>query len=348
MLLMRDPAKFFRRLRLEFDAPSTKIFSSIKKIHSSFGGGNNKLLFIYDTLLNPITFDFVHYLYLSECLRSRLGCSNIDVLIVNRDNFDINREERYSKVVSNENIKWRIANIIFPVTRLFPKVSQIFFLNPFEVDSIISNYSHIYPKGYNYYSPKKADSRLDSEVFIPYDPIRVSDTAKSVIDSYFPIAEKRKIITVTLRSYGYIEVRNSNLSAWLNFAKSLDKTKYRIVFIPDASPKGITSIEDLLVFDVFDAAAWNLELRAAIYSRAWMNMGVTCGPLSISGIMAKPITIMIDRIFDCPADYREGIAADWGITPGEKPKFYSENCYFYPGKDDLETILEIFRAHSDN
>jgi hypothetical protein len=119
---------------------------------------------------------------------------------------------------------------------------------------------------------------------------------------------------------------------WLAFARALDPQAYQVVFVPDASMHGVATMPEIQGFDIFDPACWNIELRAALYGRAWMHIGVACGPLAISALMAHVVTVMIDRSQDYPADYLNGIRSVTGVLPGERPAFYSRSSFFTSAK----------------
>lgn len=248
--------------------------------------------------------------------------------------------------VSNDNINWRLTNMIVPLSRLFSSVGRIYIVDAEEAFEIVKGYHSVHPEGYGYASPKTAVVRLDASGLNYLPALTISDTAQEIIEAYFPLTDSRRIVTITLRSYDYIPARNSDIASWVAFAGELDPLKYRVVFVPDASMHGVATFGQIDTFEVFDSACWNIELRAALYQRAWMNMGVACGPLGISGLMEKVHTVMIDRSLDYPAHYLAGICSHTGVIPGEKPNFYSNSCHFYLGKDDKETILKIFNEYA--
>ena len=89
-------------------------------------------------------------------------------------------------------------------------------------------------------------------------------------------AGSRRVVTITLRRYGYMPRRNSNLLAWIVFARGLDATRYCPVFIPDTNDTIEGLPKELRDFLVFPEAAWNIPLRMALYERAFLNLGVNC------------------------------------------------------------------------
>jgi hypothetical protein len=249
--------------------------------------------------------------------------------------------------VGRDGFSWRITNLLVPLSKLFTSLSRIYVVDQGEAFEIVKGYGSVHPEGYGYASPKTAVGRLDTPDLRYFPTITIPETAREIVEAYFPAADVRRIVTITLRTYNYISVRNSDIASWVEFARELDSSKYRVIFIPDASMHGVSTFRSIDGFEIFDAACWNVVLRAALYARAWMNMGVASGPLVISALMENVLTIMIDRSLDYPSDFLEHIRSSTGITPGERLRFYSKSCHFYLGKDNKETIRKLFHEHED-
>lgn len=352
-LAISDPRRFLGRLRNEFASPSTLIARTLRRLYYTIAPGvaqrpgrnGERLLFVYDTASSPITFDFLHYLYYANWLRMQRGKTHVDILVVSRQDLLTSREQSYVSAVGHDNMNWRLTNLLVALSRLFPAVGRVYIVEPLKAFELVQSYECVHPQGYGISNPVSAIVRLD-EPGLDFRPVlRASATACEIVESYFPTADARKIVTITLRNYDYVSVRNSDVDAWVSFASSIDPAQYRVIFIPDASVHGVKTREQIKSFEVFDSACWNMELRAALYQRAWMNMGVACGPLAISGLMDKVWTVMIDRSLDYPADYLEGIGSRTGVLPGARPAFYSSTCRFYLGRDDKQTILKLFNEY---
>ena len=183
---------------------------------------------------------------------------------------------------------------------------------------------------------------MDAPDFDWSGTLNCSNTAKGVINEYFPTTDSRKIVSITLRNYNHIPVRNSDVKSWVAFAQSLDPLKYRVIFIPDASVDGVRTFEEIGSCEMFDLASWNLDFRAALYSRSWLNMGVACGPLAISALMKNVRTIVIDRSLDYPSDYYEACYRNTGRKLGVPNSFDSKSFYLFLGKDTKDYILKLF------
>lgn len=352
-LLFSNPANFLGRVQRQLLAPSNPFTRAARRLYcavvpnkvASSKGNPDRYLFVYDTLSSPVTFDFLHYLYIADWQRRQAGKGCLDVLIVYRSNLSDTEDGSWVAAIGRDGLSWRITHLLVPLCRLVPSVDRIQVVERDEAFEIVERYGSVHPEGYSYASPRSAVARFDAPG-LGYSPvITVPATAREIVEAYFPVADSRRIVTITLRTYDYISVRNSDIAAWLEFAGELDPAIYRVVFIPDASTMGVSTFQRLGAFEIFDAACWNVELRAALYARAWMNMGVASGPLVISGLMRNPLTIMIDRSSDYPSDYLQVIRSNTGVIPGERPAFYSESCHFHLGKDDKQTIWKLFREY---
>jgi hypothetical protein len=92
----------------------------------------------------------------------------------------------------------------------------------------------------------------------------------------------RRMVVITLRRYGFMPARNSNMPAWIAFARSLDASRYCPVFIPDTNDTIAGLPIELRDFTVFSEAAWNIALRMALYERAFVNLGINTGPMGLA------------------------------------------------------------------
>ncbi|MDB4078029.1 hypothetical protein N9509_01275 [Amylibacter sp.] len=351
-LLFSNPRRFIQLVQLKCLVPSNAFMRFIRGLYCIFlpnkselsAGNPNRVLLVYDTISNAVTFDFLHVLYYADWCRRQAGKTHLDVLIVSRSEQFL-LEESYIAAVGEDSTYWRLTNLLVPLCRLFSSLGRIYLVEQEEALEIAKGYQNVHPEGYSYSNLKTADVRLDTPGVDFYPALKIADTAQKIVEAYFPQKDDRRIVTITLRTYDYIPARNSDIKSWVDFAEELDPVKYRIIFIPDASIHGVETIKKLNEFEVFDPACWNIQLRAAMYRRAWVNMGVACGPLVISGLMENVWTIMIDRTLDYPKDYAKDLIA-YGHFPGKVPIFYSKHCHYHLGKDDKQTILDTFNKYA--
>ena len=302
----------------------------------------DNLLLIIDLRLFPVTFDFLTTLYYANCYREINNIKKIDILIIKSRELEKYRDPEYINSIGSDNINWRITNLLIPLTRLFVEIDSILIMDNLNINSMIESYKYKLPKKYSCRKPIGFDVDLKDKILTFKNVITISKSATDIVEKYFQ--DNREIVTITLRTYPYLEMRNSQIDEWIDFANSIDKNKYRVVFIPDASSWGIDSISKIENHDVFDQACWNIEIRAALYKKAKINMGVISGPIMISCLIEDVTTLVIDRTKDYPEEYLKNILSVGNII-GEPCKFYSKNCYFYSNVDDSTVIKNIFKSH---
>ncbi|MBT3666344.1 MAG: hypothetical protein HN548_02605, partial [Opitutae bacterium] len=74
---------------------------------------------VYDLNTNPITFDFASFLLGAEIFSNKNGKNSFVLLLVNR-NDDTEIDGKYSSVVDEAAMKWRLENIILQLINLCP------------------------------------------------------------------------------------------------------------------------------------------------------------------------------------------------------------------------------------
>src|SRR5205814_5605936 len=82
------------------------------------------------------------------------------------------------------------------------------------------------------------------------------------------------VVTITLRNYGYVPARNSNLAGWTEFARRLDPGRLSVVFVPDTAQCLERSLTGLEGFPAFVQAAMVLGLRLALDQLANLNLAL--------------------------------------------------------------------------
>jgi hypothetical protein len=156
-------------------------------------------------------------------------------------------------------------------------------------------------------------------------------------------AGSRRVVAITLRRYGYMPARNSNLSAWVAFARSLDTSRYCPVFVPDTNDtiKGLPT--ELQEFSVLPEAAWNIALRMAFYERAFLNLGVNNGPMGLAWLNAsvRYATLKIETP-EVPQSSL-GFIQSFGFEPGKSLPFATLLQEWVWQDDTKEAIMATFR-----
>src|SRR2546428_13138406 len=186
---------------------------------------------------------------------------------------------------------WRVHNIVLPVFSLVPSTIGYTLLASREAADPLraaaaarvypSSYGPALPVGHHPSEILEAARAGESGLAVLCSPVQ----AQRFVERWMgPRLGDRRLITITVRDYAFMAARNSNLDAWVTFARRLDPTRYRTVFILDTEQTLDPLPPVLDPDDVFREASWNVQLRLALYERAFLNLGVTNGPLLMAAL----------------------------------------------------------------
>ena len=247
------------------------------------------LFAFYDLQVAPVTFDFLWFLVGADLHRRQLGLDRIHVVIVPGP-YDGLRRERpdYEVVVDAPARRERVQNILIPACALLPSYTGLTSAGSrgqaARLRSLVAR--HVYPADYELLLPVYPGPQeiLHAARQGTRDIAVLRATAERLrdVDHWLRArAAGRRLVTITLRGYDYMPIRNSNLPAWIAFARSLDPARYFPVFIPDSEETLGRLQAELGDLVVFPEAAWNIGLRMALYERAFVNLGVNTGPMGL-------------------------------------------------------------------
>lgn len=145
-------------------------------------------------------------------------------------------------------------------------------------------------------------------------------------------------VTITIRESPVRPERNSNIEAWLEAAKWMEKKGLHPVFIPDTEGK----IREFGGFPVCMEAAEDVNFRIALYDAAALNLGIANGPMMACFYSYRPMLMfkpMVDGHWECSADY-------WvkqGIPPGVQPDWFTQGQRIVWFPDNPEVIIEYVK-----
>jgi hypothetical protein len=303
---------------------------------------SNTLLFCYDLAVCPDTFDFIEFLAQAEIIRRKSHLVYLDVMIIRAGDESLTPDADYvSAYLSAEQRAFKVHEILLGGCRLMPSVRNIYFVNRSNAVPLVRNYPRVYPERYHPYHVVRPVYILPEspEAFFPM--LQVPENAKKLVSEYLRRFAGRRVVTITLREYGYIAARNSNIGEWIRFARSLG-ADYQVIFIPDAYTYDSPFRDEIKGFEVFDAACWNLPIRAAIYEAAWMNLGVVAGPLAISLYLEKANTLFFYNIKVFPEDYWRNAQDIYKEEAGGKRRYLRFNNHYVYQEDSFEHITAEF------
>jgi hypothetical protein len=248
------------------------------------------LFAFYDLKVAPVTFDFLWFLAAADLERRRRGLNSVHVVIVPGPHNGVRQEtEDYNAIVDAQTRQARIYNILVQACRVLPSCSGLTLAGSRREAVFLRSAvaRHVLPADYEpmlpvFPGPRSClDAAREGEPGIgslraPADELRAIDAwASTHVGS-------RRMVVITLRRYGYMPARNSNMPAWIAFARSLDASRYCPVFIPDTHDTIAGLPTELRDFTVFPEAAWNIALRMALYERAFVNLGINTGPMGLA------------------------------------------------------------------
>ena len=318
----------------------------------------NTLYAFYDLDIEPVTFDFLWFLVAADLRRRELGLDSLHVIFVpgSAEGFRIERSD-YEAIVDHRARQWRVTNMIIPAIQFLPSCSGHTICHTREQAAVLQLLiRHMYPNGYlpsfgvagGYhvasYIEAVAAARTGQEISV----LRSTEQGQRYVEQWLEHrARGRRVVTIALRDYKYMPARNSNLDAWISFAKSLDPKQYFVVFVPDAD----TALEyDSDKFEgqtVFGEAAFNLGLRMALGKCSYLTLGVSSGPMALWVLNALVPCLMFKIIVPGVPQTTEEFVRGRGLSPGEKQPFLKRHQKYVWEDDDLDVIQREFQAMCD-
>lgn len=351
---------FYNRLILEFRIPQTSLGKKLKflniliyKFLFKLNKKNNLLLskdtlyFFYDLEISPITYNFCEALAVANVHRIHKGLQYLYVVIVPGPLGGLKEEEKNYDLICHKDLRvWKKYNILLPMINLIPSCGGLInCLSREEAETIRKmTIPNIYPKEYSTIFPIAALfykwAHTNNQELMP---IRATTQAINYVRQWLKSKQyDRKIIVITLRQYNYMPKRNSNIVAWANFAKSLPINEYFVVIIPDTEIAMNKPLPELIMFEHFTQGCWNIELRAAIYEIAYLNLGINNGPLALCYLNKYCRYIMFKIInHEVPQVTIDALKTQ-GYIPGKNPLFATKYQKWVWKSDTEKTIRNEF------
>jgi Flp pilus assembly protein TadD len=302
----------------------------------------------YDLRICPVTYDFTVFMALAEMARRRLGCEGLHVVIIPGDD-DGFRNDDVSYSTANK--EWRLRNIVVPSCWLFNRATSVTICNSREEATAIEAAltGPVFPLSYSTKQPvgdflwSSISAALACGEQLPQAQPS-AEASRIVRDWLAAHAGKRRPIAITLRESGHAPVRNSNVAAWREFARTLDPKIYVPVFIPDTE-RAFDSASPPDGADgslVWPAAALNLDLRLALYEQSWLNLMVTNGPGILCWLNSKSRFIMFKMLNPAWVNTSQAYLASLGIAAGRQPPFATPFQRLVWEPDTLQVIEREF------
>ena len=303
------------------------------------------LTLVYDTNRSPISFDFCWALAWAELSCRRTGASsfNIAILDIEKD-FRHHAPEGHPDFVDYNELAWRVREIVLPIARLHRQVGRIS-LVPRDCEKELRDW--VLPV-----------SQGDALLTMPHDPTKIyrdviaaaaagiipqgfsaGDAGARVADIALGRNDGRKLVVITIRQSRGGAVRNSDISAWRAFGHTLDPALFRIVVIPDTEQAWTN---DLPKQWVVSEAAFNVELRMALYERAFLNMFVNSGPASLCILSPNTSYLLFKLLSEGERLTTREFVKSLGFEAGKTPPLATSRQRWIWRPDTLSVLQQSF------
>lgn len=353
-----------KRIISEYHTPTKKISKYIKKWLIKYNPSNNTtdklereykenfLFFFYDLDIAPIAYDVAGFLAAADLERQKLSLEFIYIIIVpgREKGFRLEVPE-YDDVVNIEERHFRLWNLVIPMFSLLPS------LNGFKICNDRNEAKFIQKKLKNNFFPRNWKEEIPSyplrkDIFknkiehnLNLQNLRATNQAIDYVSKYTKsFLNNKKLIVITIRDYEYTPKKNSNKEAWFKFADSLDERIYEVLFIPDTS-NALISYKNYFGRKTLEVAAFNIQIRMAIYEAAYLNLAINQGPMELCWYNKKCNYIMFFKAGNSPITSESQLKSE-GIIINKTPTFASKFQKWVWSEDNFDTIIKEFSLMS--
>lgn len=306
----------------------------------------------YDLSLYPHTYDFAYFAMAAEIARHKAGLKTIHVHILRPGSKEAGRlPEGFHSAIGEDAREWRIYNVIIPILTLFPTIRGYSVLpDAAAAYTMREHLKNIYPRD--------LDPAAGAPIHVPYREVnstlsqypgalrpRATQESLRYIQQWLaPRAKGRKPLVITLRQYKFLPARNSNVEAWLTFAKEVDKSQYFPIIVPDTATALDSPPPEYGDIAVFPEAAFHLPLRMALYESAFMNLATTGGPPMLLTLSDRCAFLYFKHLVPgvrlCSVEH----LSDVGFQVGKDLPHLKPNQHYVWEDDDLPVIRREFDA----
>lgn len=274
---------------------------------------------VYDLGVSPPTYDFISFLAEAERHRIANGFDLIDLTFQPGPMHGFRADDLPPDVPTRKGMLWRVC---VGIARLLPSVRHIEVLG--DRKPVVGD---VFPVGWAEDNPTSHYGTMYLKGGAPI--LRSSDYAKTWAKNRI-----QPYATITIRESSYHPARNSNIKEWLQVASWLSDQGIQPVFIPD------TAATDALHYAV--EAAFDIDLRAALYEGALINLGVSNGPMYLLPYLEARYLIFgicNDSVHSSSTEF----LLSHGITKGDESVFGGDGKVIWE-PDSAEVIIRELKA----
>jgi hypothetical protein len=315
-------------------------------------GQSDTLYAFYDLGVAPVSFDFLWFLVGAELERQRRGLDWIHTVIVPGPHGGLRKEcVELENGIAPEARRARVNTVLVPACALLPNVSGVTVAGSRSQAEVLVKLAsaNVFPARYEPAFPRypgpQEPLRAAREEGAKVGVLRATAVDLASVDDWLAAhCNSSRVVTVTLRSYNYVPARNSNITAWTDFARRLDGERFSVVFVPDTAQCFNDTFSELNGFPVFSEAAVVLGLRTALYQRAYLNLGVNNGPMGLCWLNDQTRYITFKMLSQAAPQTTPEYMKFLGFEIGKSPPFATAWQQWVWEEDDLDVIERAFGA----
>jgi hypothetical protein len=243
----------------------------------------------------PVTYDFLWFLVGAELERQRRRLGSVHAVIVPGPRGGLRKETpELERALDPMTRRARIFSMLVPACSLLPSLSGVTVAGSRpEAGRLVSvAEGAVFPAGYEpalpTYPGPREPLRAAREDGAQVAVLRATAADLRAVSTWLASHGcDRRVVAITLRAYGYVPGRNSNIAAWAAFARGLDANRYSVVIVPDSEQCFTGVPAELHGLPIFSEAALAPGLRMALYQSAYLNLGVNNGPMGLCWLNAE-------------------------------------------------------------
>ena len=304
---------------------------------------------VYDFAVSRIAFDFFGFLVVAELARQNLQLDGIHLVVVPADGDGFHPNVQYELTQK----QWRLKEIVIDGCWLLPSCRQLTVCHDRnEARRILLDPElTIYPEHYSIERPvarwETGYSMIEGHKGNDPRVLRASDQARRYVEAWKrSVAPDHQVVSLTLREALHNPQRNNELRDWLQFGHWLSDNGYYPVIVRDTETALLSDQIDFGSLTEFTTAAFNIDLRLALYELCFLNVNVANGPTQLCGL--DPVTRILTFVTGDWLEIEPTPLLGDGVARGEPPSYSSKFQRWAWCLPDFENLKREFRKITED
>lgn len=308
-----------------------------------FDNKKNVAIAVYDLEANPTTFDFVWFLYEANIHFKAKGIMHFDVIIKPSSlerKWEV--ETKKNLIITPQHKKQRIYNIILPQANLFYECKNVHLIeDKMAINGMLMRANYTYPEAYTCISPQKMSMKKiwkHTDNAIDFKGFSANASDIDQVAKWLKLHDVcSRFVSISLRSYGFQDSRNSNIPLIKEFITYLNKNGFDHVIIPDTDQ--IEGVSNFLDSPIFYQGSFNIYQRNALYELAYTNLFSSSGVATVSMFNPKSSFIFTKLVNEhWPVSAHEAR----GLKFGSQPLANGRGIWFWED-ENIESLINSFQ-----